>query len=217
MAAPPASATPARCLPTFKRASTSTGWSPSAYSQRQSQLRGPRKRGRARKLPDEPAAGGGLRPGRQDRPQLRDRSAGQGRSRQAGLPQGHLADASRGGRGHRERPQQRELPQGVRHGLPTATPTGRASSFPTGDVYQWEPDSTYIRQAPYFDGITKTPAPVTDILGARVLAVLGDSVTTDHISPGGQHQGQRPGGKISRRSWRQAGGLQQLRLAARQP
>ena len=46
-------------------------------------------------------------------------------------------------------------------------------SFPTGDVYQWEPDSTYIRQAPYFDGMTMTPAPITDIAGARVLAVLG--------------------------------------------
>jgi len=67
--------------------------------------------------------------------------------------------------------------------------------FPTGDVYQWEPDSTYIRQAPYFDGITKTPAPVTDILGARVLAVLGDSVTTDHISPAGSIKANGPAGK----------------------
>jgi aconitate hydratase len=68
-------------------------------------------------------------------------------------------------------------------------------SFPTGDVYQWEPDSTYIRQAPYFDGITKTPAPLTDILGARVLAVLGDSVTTDHISPAGNIKANGPAGK----------------------
>ncbi len=68
-------------------------------------------------------------------------------------------------------------------------------SFPTGDVYQWEPDSTYIRKAPYFDGITKTPAPVTDILGARVLAVLGDSVTTDHISPAGSIKANGPAGK----------------------
>jgi aconitate hydratase len=68
-------------------------------------------------------------------------------------------------------------------------------SFPTGDVYQWEPDSTYIRKAPYFDGITKTPAPVTDILGARVLAVLGDSVTTDHISPAGNIKANGPAGK----------------------
>ncbi len=68
-------------------------------------------------------------------------------------------------------------------------------SFPTGDVYQWEPDSTYIRQAPYFDGITKTPTPVSDILGARVLAVLGDSVTTDHISPAGNIKANGPAGK----------------------
>jgi aconitate hydratase len=67
--------------------------------------------------------------------------------------------------------------------------------FPTGDVYQWEPDSTYIRKAPYFDGITPTPAPVTDILGARVLAVLGDSVTTDHISPAGNIKASGPAGK----------------------
>jgi aconitate hydratase len=67
--------------------------------------------------------------------------------------------------------------------------------FPTGDVYQWEPDSTYIRQAPYFDGITATPAPVTDIAGARVLAVLGDSVTTDHISPAGSIKANGPAGQ----------------------
>jgi aconitate hydratase len=67
--------------------------------------------------------------------------------------------------------------------------------FPTGEVYQWEPDSTYIRKAPYFDGITATPAPVTDILGARVLAVLGDSVTTDHISPAGNIKANGPAGE----------------------
>jgi len=67
--------------------------------------------------------------------------------------------------------------------------------FPTGDVYKWEPDSTYIRQAPYFDGMKKQPDPVTDILGARVLAVLGDSVTTDHISPAGNIKANGPAGK----------------------
>jgi len=67
--------------------------------------------------------------------------------------------------------------------------------FPTGEVYQWEPDSTYIRQAPYFDGMTMTPAPVQDISGARVLAVLGDSVTTDHISPAGSIKANGPAGK----------------------
>ena len=68
-------------------------------------------------------------------------------------------------------------------------------SFPTGDVYQWEADSTYIRKAPYFDGMTMTPAPIEDIVGARVLAVLGDSVTTDHISPAGSIKANGPAGK----------------------
>ncbi len=68
-------------------------------------------------------------------------------------------------------------------------------SFPGGDVYQWEPGSTYIRKAPYFDGITQNPTAVTDIHGARVLAVLGDSVTTDHISPAGSIKASGPAGK----------------------
>ena len=67
--------------------------------------------------------------------------------------------------------------------------------FPTGEVYQWEPDSTYIRQAPYFDNMPKMPAPVADIRDARVLAVLGDSVTTDHISPAGSIKANGPAGK----------------------
>jgi aconitate hydratase len=68
-------------------------------------------------------------------------------------------------------------------------------NFPTGDVYRWEPDSTYIRKAPYFDGMTKTPVPVEDIRDARVLARLGDSVTTDHISPAGSIKANGPAGK----------------------
>jgi aconitate hydratase len=67
--------------------------------------------------------------------------------------------------------------------------------FPTGDTYQWEPDSTYIRKAPYFDGMPAKPAPVQEIKGARVLAVLGDSVTTDHISPAGSIKLNGPAGK----------------------
>ena len=66
---------------------------------------------------------------------------------------------------------------------------------PTGEVYRWEPDSTYIRQAPYFDNMPKVPAAVTDIRDARVLAVLGDSVTTDHISPAGSIKANGPAGK----------------------
>jgi aconitate hydratase len=56
---------------------------------------------------------------------------------------------------------------------------------PAGEVYAWDEKSTYVRNPPYFDGMTMTPAPVGDIRGARVLALLGDSVTTDHISPAG--------------------------------
>jgi aconitate hydratase len=67
--------------------------------------------------------------------------------------------------------------------------------FPTGDTYQWELDSTYIRKAPYFDGMPAQPSPVAEIRGARVLAVLGDSVTTDHISPAGSIKLNGPAGK----------------------
>ena len=56
---------------------------------------------------------------------------------------------------------------------------------PAGDTFAWNPDSTYVRKAPYFDGMPLEPQPVSDIKGARVLALLGDSVTTDHISPAG--------------------------------
>jgi aconitate hydratase len=56
---------------------------------------------------------------------------------------------------------------------------------PTGPVFEWDEDSTYVRKAPYFDGMTMELTPVADIQGARVLATLGDSVTTDHISPAG--------------------------------
>ena len=67
--------------------------------------------------------------------------------------------------------------------------------FPSGETYGWEPDSTYIRKAPYFDGMPATPAPVEDIRAARCLAVLGDSVTTDHISPAGSIKKNGPAGK----------------------
>jgi aconitate hydratase len=60
-----------------------------------------------------------------------------------------------------------------------------AIEVPKGEIYQWEPTSTYVRNPPYFDGMTMTPNAVADIRGARVLALLGDSVTTDHISPAG--------------------------------
>jgi len=66
---------------------------------------------------------------------------------------------------------------------------------PTGDIYDWEADSTYVRNPPYFEGMSKTPSPVTNIAGARVLALLGDSVTTDHISPAGSIAKDSPAAK----------------------
>ncbi|OLT10130.1 aconitate hydratase 1 [Actinomadura sp. CNU-125] len=61
----------------------------------------------------------------------------------------------------------------------------RGLDIPTGNLFEWDPASTYVRKAPYFDGMAAEPEPVTDVHGARVLAKLGDSVTTDHISPAG--------------------------------
>ena len=66
---------------------------------------------------------------------------------------------------------------------------------PVGDLYQWDPNSTYIKLPPYFENMPKSPAPLTNISGARVLAILGDSVTTDHISPAGSIAVDSPAGK----------------------
>ena len=66
---------------------------------------------------------------------------------------------------------------------------------PTGDTFSWDPKSTYVRKPPYFDGMTMETKPVVDVVGARVLAKLGDSVTTDHISPAGSIKADSPAGK----------------------
>jgi aconitate hydratase len=71
----------------------------------------------------------------------------------------------------------------------------RALAVPKGETYVWESASTYIRQAPYFDGMSVKPGAITDIKNARVLAILGDSVTTDHISPAGSIKHDSPAGK----------------------
>jgi len=70
----------------------------------------------------------------------------------------------------------------------------RGLPVPAGDRFSWEPASTYIRRAPYFDGMPRTPGPITDICGARVLCLLGDSITTDHISPAGSIRKTSPAG-----------------------
>jgi aconitate hydratase len=78
----------------------------------------------------------------------------------------------------------------------------RALAIPDGDRYAWDPTSTYIAKPPFFDGLTALPAPLTDIVGARVLALLGDSVTTDHISPAGSIASWSPAG-----TWLQVRGV----------
>ncbi|MEV5150757.1 aconitate hydratase AcnA [Streptomyces werraensis] len=71
----------------------------------------------------------------------------------------------------------------------------QALPVPTGDTFEWDSESTYVRKPPYFEGMQMEPAPVEDITGARVLAKLGDSVTTDHISPAGAIKADTPAGK----------------------
>lgn len=66
---------------------------------------------------------------------------------------------------------------------------------PDGQTFDWDPQSTYVRKPPYFDGMSAQPSPVTDVAGARVLAKLGDSVTTDHISPAGSIKADTPAGR----------------------
>jgi aconitate hydratase len=66
---------------------------------------------------------------------------------------------------------------------------------PQGELYAWDPESTYIQEPPFFVGLTPEPAPVGDVQGARVLALLGDSVTTDHISPAGSIRPSSPAGR----------------------
>ena len=71
----------------------------------------------------------------------------------------------------------------------------RSLDVPAGDTYEWDPDSTYVRRPPYFENMPAEPEPLEDIRGARVLALLGDSVTTDHISPAGAIRPDSPAGK----------------------
>jgi len=77
----------------------------------------------------------------------------------------------------------------------TGDDTWRNLPVPEGDRYAWEPSSTYVKRPPYFDDMPATPPPVQDVRGARVLALLGDSVTTDHISPAGSIKKDSPAGR----------------------
>ena len=77
----------------------------------------------------------------------------------------------------------------------TGPESWRAIQIPEGNTYDWQPDSTYVRLPPFFQGLALEPEPLADIEGARVLALLGDSVTTDHISPAGAIKADSPAGR----------------------
>jgi aconitate hydratase len=80
-------------------------------------------------------------------------------------------------------------------GVLTGDERWQGLDVPEGDLFAWQDSSTYVRKPPYFDGMQREPAPLTDVTGARVLAVLGDSVTTDHISPAGSIKRDSPAGR----------------------
>lgn len=77
----------------------------------------------------------------------------------------------------------------------TGDETWRNLDVPDSEVFEWKDESTYVRRPPYFEGMSATPEPLTDVEGARVLALLGDSVTTDHISPAGAIRRDSPAGR----------------------
>ena len=93
----------------------------------------------------------------------------------------------------------------------------RGIKTPAGKIYAWDAKSTYVKNPPYFEGMSMTPAAVGDIKGARALAVLGDSVTTDHISPAGNISKSSPAAKYLMAQGVKRRRLQLLRSAARQP
>ena len=94
--------------------------------------------------------------------------------------------------------------------------TWRGLPVPEGELFAWDPDSTYVRRPTFFDGMAREPGTVDDISGARCLVSVGDSVTTDHISPAGSIKLDSPAGYLPDRARRRAQGLQLLRLTPRQ-
>ena len=144
-------------------------------------------------------------------------AAGQGHRRQRRLPEGHLARRRRGAEDHRLVDRHRHVHPRVRGRLRRRRALAFAAHPDRRHLRVGRRKSTYVRKPPYFDGMTIETTPVTDIAGARVLAKLGDSVTTDHISPAGSIKADSPAGQYLDRARRRPQGLQLLRLAPRQP
>ncbi len=160
----------------------------------QPQLRGPHQPGREDELPRLAAAGGRLRAGRHDGHRHRERSARTGPATGNDV---HLRDIW---------PSEREVAQTIEQAIHSdmfrksygevfaGDEHWNGLSVPEGDRFAWDPDSTYVRLPPFFEGLPREPEPLRDIEGARVLALLGDSVTTDHISPAGSIKRDGPAG-----------------------
>ena len=164
---------------------------------RQPQLRGPHQPRREDELPRVAAAGRRVRPGRHDGPRPHHRPARHRLRRRAGLPRRPLAVREGDRRRHRRRDPVRHVRPRLRRRLrrrrALAGPAARRLRARTRSPGTSE--STYVRKPPYFEGMQREPAPPSDIEGARVLAMLGDSVTTDHISPAGSIKRDSPAGK----------------------
>ena len=146
-----------------------------------------------------------------------DRAARHRPRRQAGVPEGHLADRagdSADDAGVGRRPEMfRQQYASVFEG----DERWRALPVPTGDRFAWEDDSTYIRRPPFLENLSREPAPPHGHHAARACwRVLGDSITTDHISPAGSIKADSPAGKYLIAHGVAAEGLQLLRRAARQ-
>ncbi len=136
---------------------------------------------------------------------------------QAGLSRRHLAldrgdPSTSSSRRSRPRCSRRNTPA-----CSTATPTGRRSRRRRGRPMPGRWAATYVQNPPYFEGMSMTPTPVTDIVGARILGLFLNSITTDHISPAGSIKLKSPAGPVSVRASGRAGRLQPVRHAARQP
>ena len=108
-----------------------------------------------------------------------------------------------------------DVPQASTARSSRETSTGARCRCPQGDLYEWDDGSTYVKNPPYFDDMRVEPAPVAAITEARVLAVLGDSITTDHISPAGSIKADSPAGRYLIEHGVQRGRLQLLRRAPR--
>ena len=124
-----------------------------------------------------------------------DRAARLGPRRRGRLPARHLAVGARDLRHDRGRDRRRPLQERLRGRLRRAATAWKELPVPEGDLFAWADDSTYVRLPPYFDGMSKEPGTVEDIAGARCLVRIGDSVTTDHISPAGAIKPESPAGR----------------------